>query len=227
MSNDNPRTVSRRWPLVSGILAVALTVALGTVIAARAGNLPLGFDSEWMTEVLEERSAWLGIPARAMDWLGGGWMGVVVVPVGIVVLLCVVKRFWGAAYYASAAILSVALVQLLKSVFDRPRPEEILVLVDPGSFPSGHVANAATTVVVLAIILNRWWVWFAGVAYVILMALSRTYLGAHWVSDTIGGALVGAGIAVIVWAPLASRLDGERRHRAGNPRPNGGALRDR
>lgn len=204
------RKVSRRWPLISGIVAVIVAGALGLVVVHRSGDLPFEFDGEWMTEVLEERSVWLDVPARFMDWLGGGWVGVIIVPVGIVVLLCVAKRFWGAAYFAIAALLSVAVVQLLKAVLDRPRPEDILVLTDAGSFPSGHVANAATTAVVLAIILHRWWVWFAGIAYVALMALSRTYLGAHWVSDTIGGALVGAGIAVIVWAPLAYRLNKER-----------------
>src|SRR5690606_376300 len=160
-------------------------------------------DTGWMTEVLDERAIWFDVPARLMDWLGGGWFGIIVAPVAIIVLLCLARRFWGAAYYAAAALLSVGVVQLLKAVFDRPRPEELLVATDAGSCPSGHVANAATMAVVLAIILNRWWVWFVGVAYVVLMALSRTYLGAHWVSDTIGGALIGAGVAVIVWAPFA------------------------
>jgi undecaprenyl-diphosphatase len=46
------------------------------------------------------------------------------------------------------------------------------------------------------------------------MAVSRTYLGAHWLSDTIGGILLGAGVAVIVWAPLAYKLaeEGLRPH---------------
>ena len=101
-------------------------------------------------------------------------------------------------------------MQLLKALFDRPRPEEILIVSDFGSFPSGHVTNAATIVVSLAILIGRTWVWYVGVVYVVLMALSRTYLGAHWVTDTIGGALLGAGVAVIVWAPLAVRLNRER-----------------
>jgi membrane-associated phospholipid phosphatase len=213
MSLRTSRKVSRRWPLISGIAGVALAVSLGLVIAHRGGDLPFEFDTGWMAEILEERSVWLDVPARFMDWLGGGWFGVLVVPLGIVIVLCLARRFWGAAYYAIAAVVSVGLVQLLKALFDRPRPEELLVMTDAGSFPSGHVANAATMAVVLAIVIGRWWVWFAGIAYVVLMALSRTYLGAHWVSDTVAGALIGAGIAVIVWAPLAYRLGKERQGR--------------
>ncbi|MEO7349227.1 MAG: phosphatase PAP2 family protein, partial [Terrimesophilobacter sp.] len=63
-----------------------------------------------------------------------------------------------------------------------------------------------------ALIFRETWLWYAGVIYTLAMAFSRTYLGAHWLSDTIGGALIGAGIAVIVWAPLASRLIRERKH---------------
>jgi len=95
---------------------------------------------------------------------------------------------------------------LLKEIVGRPRPEDMLVVSDFGSFPSGHSANAATLMVCLAIIVHRAWVWAAGAAYVVLMMVSRTYLGAHWVSDTIGGALVGIAVALIVWAPLARKL---------------------
>ena len=207
------RRISRRWPLVSGLAAVVLAGLLGVVVAVRAQATPFWFDTTWMAEVLDERSVWLDVPARLMDWLGGGWFGVFVVPVAVIVALCIARLFWAAAFYAIAAVVSVGLVQVLKSAFDRARPEDILVVTDVGSFPSGHVANAATMAVVLGIVFDRWWVWVAGVAFVVLMALSRTYLGAHWVSDTVGGALIGAGIAVIVWAPLAYRLNRERQAR--------------
>lgn len=196
---------------MSGLVAVALAVALGSLIFLRE-NAPLLLDDEWMREMVENRAAWLDVPAFALSWIGGGWFAKILVPLATILVLVFVKRCWAAFYYAVAALLSVALVQVLKAVFDRPRPEDILVVADLGSFPSGHVANAATIAVSLALIFGRTWVWFAGVAYIMAMALSRTYLGAHWLSDTIGGAMVGAGIAVIVWAPFASRLIRERKH---------------
>jgi membrane-associated phospholipid phosphatase len=64
---------------------------------------------------------------------------------------------------------------------------------------------------VLAVILiPRWWVAVAGAAYVVLMALSRTYLGAHWITDTVGGALLGAAVACAAYAIFAGRLHSER-----------------
>jgi undecaprenyl-diphosphatase len=120
--------------------------------------------------------------------------------------LVAAKRPWHALYFLVASAASAGLVQLLKAVFDRARPADILVHVDAGSFPSGHVANAATIAVALGFILQRTWVWVAGVAYVVLMALSRTYLGAHWLSDTIGGALLGAAVALLVWVLFFHRL---------------------
>ena len=97
---------------------------------------------------------------------------------------------------------------MLKHLFGRARPEDIIVFSDFGSFPSGHVANAATIATVAFVLFPRLWVAIVGVAWVLLMALSRTVLHAHWLSDTLGGALIGAGVVLIVagiFAPLLRR----------------------
>lgn len=200
--------IHRRWRLVSGGGALALALLLGVAIVLR-GNTALSLDDEWMEEIEENRSVWFEVPSLLMNWLGGGAVATVLA-VGIVVTLIVLKRRWTALYFAVTSVVSLALVQAMKALLGRSRPEDVLVHVDQGSFPSGHVANAATLAALLAIILWRWWVLVAGAAYVVIMALSRTYLGAHWLSDTAGGLLVGVGVAVILWAPFADRVLSER-----------------
>ncbi len=192
------RFTKRRWYVVGAVAALVLMLGLGAIVALRAG--PLELDAEWMEEIIEHRSPWWLVPSLVMNFLGGGWFAIFVVPIGIAVALFVLRRPWDAFYFLSATVVSAGLVQLLKWLVGRARPEDILVHVDPGSFPSGHVANAATLAVALGFIFPRVWVWVCGAVYVVLMALSRTYLGAHWVTDTIGGALLGGAVAVLLWA---------------------------
>lgn len=204
------RRISRRWPVISGISAVALAALLGLVVVVRGNGLTLEVDTEWMDEIIEHRSPIWEIPSLFMNSLGGGLFGVLVVPLVVTLVIVLVKRPWAAAYYLVATVVSAGGVQLLKQIFGRARPEDMLVTSDYGSFPSGHVANAATMAVCLAIIFPRLWVALAGAAYSIVMLLSRTYLGAHWLTDTIGGLLLGAGVAVVLWAPVAAKIAGER-----------------
>lgn len=206
---STPDRVQRRWPLITGGIALALAFALGALVALR--EAPIELDAEWMEEIVEHRSPLWEVPSLLMNFIGGGWFSVFVVPLGVAALFLLLRKPWSALYFILASALSAGLVQLLKALFGRARPEEMLITSDYGSFPSGHTANAATVAVALAILLARTWVWIAGVAYVLLMALSRTYLGAHWVTDTVGGALVGAAVAVLLWAPLAQKLDREWR----------------
>jgi len=212
--------ISRRWPLVSGGMGILLVAALGAIIAYRENNLPFSFDLAFLGELVEHRSAFWNVPALLMNNIGGGIIGTFVVPLAIILILLLLRMKWAALYFAIATIVSAGLVQLLKNLYERPRPHDILVASDAGSFPSGHTANAATMAVVLSLVLRRVWVWAAGVLYTIIMLLSRTYLGAHWLSDTIGGLVLGSAVAVIVWAPLAHRVMTERERRRGSVRPH-------
>ena len=216
------RRIARRWPLISGAVAVLLAFLLGALILARGNGSPIEADAEWMEEILEHRSPVWEVPALLMNFLGAGIAGVIVIPVLILVALLLLRRPWAALYYLLATLVSSGLVQLLKTLFGRARPEDMIITSDFGSFPSGHVANAATMAVALAIIFPWVWVWIAGAVYTVAMMVSRTYLGAHWLTDTIGGLMLGIGVAVVLWAPLAAKLDGENtiaRRRAVTRRP--------
>ncbi|MGP3983576.1 phosphatase PAP2 family protein [Streptomyces sp. KR80] len=107
---------------------------------------------------------------------------------------------------------SMLVVQTLKHLVDRPRPGNPLVRVDHGSFPSGHVAGTAFLVVVVGALIvpavaRRAW-WLGSTLLTLAMMWSRTWLHAHWLSDTLAGATTGAGAALLLWwlfAPLLAR----------------------
>jgi membrane-associated phospholipid phosphatase len=205
------KRVANRWPWISGGIAIALGVILAFLLVQRGNGLPFELDSEWSEEVFDEhRLPILDWMSYGMNWLGGGAFGTFILPIAIVIVLLIIKRPWSALFFAIVSLASVGVVQLLKSIVGRARPEEMLVPSDFGSFPSGHAANAATMAVALGIIFPKVWVWAAGAIWVAAMMFSRTYLGVHWLTDTIGGALLGAGVVLILWAPFAAKISGER-----------------
>lgn len=101
------------------------------------------------------------------------------------------------------AIVAVVLIESALKILlphapppaDRTRTVELLPFLHVSfvnSFPSGHVARTAF----LLRIANGvpWWLVATGIA---LMVLSRVYLAEHWLSDTIGGLVLGLAVAEI------------------------------
>ena len=221
MSDAQPRMRSSVTTfLVTGGALTVLSCLLGWWIFSR-GEQPFAVDVWWNALATSWWNPVLAGFSRVMNWVGGGWFGVLVVPIAGAVGLVLLRRPWAAAYFLAAEAVSAAGVQVLKHLFGRVRPEDILVVSDYGSYPSGHVANAATIAVAAVVIFPRVWVGGVGAVWVILMAFSRTYLHAHWLSDTLGGALVGAGAALLVAAAFAVPMVRERAD-AVTPRPSSG-----
>lgn len=213
MTAESPtrlRTV-QRGPLVIGLAAIVLSMAIGAAITLGNGGEPLAVDAAWLELMLESRTPFTEGLALFLNVIGGGTVAILVVPLAIAGLFVALRRPWAALFSIAAALASTLGVQLLKHLFGRARPEEMLVHSDFGSFPSGHTANAAAIAVTFGVLIPRLWVWVSGIAYVVLMAWSRTLLGAHWLSDTVGGALIGAGVVLVLWAFTAHWLEAERR----------------
>jgi membrane-associated phospholipid phosphatase len=86
---------------------------------------------------------------------------------------------------------------LLKALVNRPRPMLWPRLVQDygASFPSGHSVYAAAFACVFIILSwrTRWRgiVWVFSIAWMLLMGLSRIYLGVHYPSDVLGGWALG------------------------------------
>ncbi len=85
------------------------------------------------------------------------------------------------------------IVPQLPPPHERSRTIELLPFLQvplANSFPSGHVARAAFLLRISHPVPT--WLVIAGI---VLMAMTRIYLGEHWLSDTVGGALLGLGVA--------------------------------
>jgi membrane-associated phospholipid phosphatase len=74
---------------------------------------------------------------------------------------------------------------------------------DSYGFPSGHVSTTTTFAVGLGLLL-RWRKrgWTLALVWVAAMALSRMYLGRHFVGDVIGGVFVGLGTIALAFGAL-------------------------
>jgi undecaprenyl-diphosphatase len=158
-------------------------------------------DDAWLRLMVSSRSAPVTAFARALNVLG---LVYVTLPVRIAIagFLAWRRRWWHLASFAVAVVLSEVLIGTLKGVYHRARPPGSLVATSGASFPSGHAIAASVTVVAAVIALvppgRRRVAWGAAAAgFSVLMALSRAYLGAHWLSDAIAGVLLGISCALL------------------------------
>lgn len=135
------------------------------------------------------------------------WVGFVFV-LFTFLLFC---RFRFVLTFGISAAITSAVVNLLKIVIRRPRPYmasmEVMNLLEETGFsmPSGHTANAAVISIFLAywIYLTpnikswlKWLLWSMCGLFVAITMFSRIFLGQHYLSDTIVGLIIGAGLVI-------------------------------
>jgi membrane-associated phospholipid phosphatase len=129
-------------------------------------------------------------------------------------LLLVSGRWRTALYIALAEASGSACSQLVKHVVLRHRPPHPLVTADLGSFPSGHVITTLGVGLALTVAFtrpgHRRYPLAAVAAATAVMMFGRTYLAAHWLSDTLESLVIAAGLGLILWWIFDPVLDHDR-----------------
>jgi membrane-associated phospholipid phosphatase len=115
---------------------------------------------------------------------------------------------------AMSVLVALGIGQLVGGIFGRARPYAVIsgvhVLVDRTtdvSFPSDHATIAGAVAVGLLLTGRRWGLLATAVA--VLMAFTRVYVGAHYLSDVVAGVVLGAIVAVLghlLLVPSLTRL---------------------
>lgn len=154
---------------------------------------------------------WFQEMMRDITGLGGIAVLSLIVFASVSYLLVMKKK--GLALYVLASVGSgMALSNLLKYHFNRPRPDLVPhdSIVYTASLPSGHAMMSAIVYLTLGTLLaeihkhNRLKLYFMGLAVIItvLIGISRIYLGVHWPSDVLAGWLAGGSWALMFWLVL-------------------------
>lgn len=198
-----------------------IALALGVIVAALGALMILIERSSvvagWDTSVERWASEEAGQQATtALTWITHlGDTLTVAALVGLTVLwVLVTRRDWPAAgFLISVAVGQLIIVNTVKWAFDRGRPElEPLATFSGASFPSGHTTAAASVYLAIALVLagyvhHRWKAVLIGAALGVgvAVACSRALLGVHWLTDVVGGLILGWSWCLICWALFAPR----------------------
>lgn len=151
---------------------------------------------------------WLGRAARDITSLGSVTVLTLITVSAIGFLLILRKR--GSALLVVVSVGGgMLLSSLLKSSYDRPRPDLVPHgdIVITASFPSGHSMLSAVVYLTLGALLARFVPGRSVKAYLLVLALlltlavgaSRVYLGVHWPTDVLAGWTMGAAWASLCW----------------------------
>jgi membrane-associated phospholipid phosphatase len=221
-----------RHPVASGLLISAGCSCLFAAIAAGVliGGPLTRFDL-WVADALHAHALGTPVLTEAVRVVGlpGSLAALALVSVVAAAALLMQRRWLALAAWLAAVLGGEALNLLLKDLFARPRPrfERPLVVETSHSFPSGQAMESLVVygmLAYLAVLILRGTgkhvVFVVGAAVlVVLIGFGRIYLGAHYLSDVVGGFAAGGAWlgAVIACRDRMGRRDADSRRGQANP----------
>src|SRR6202022_982348 len=217
---------SETWLLISILTIAVLLFAFGLVAQEVSEGEPLTFDQNVMLALRNPANpsvpvgpTWLREMARDITSLGSTIV-LGIITFAVVGYLFLARRPAVAWLMLGTVLGGGALNNLLKFAFARPRPDFVAhaARVFTSSFPSGHATLSAITYLTMGALLARLHtsltirIYFITVAgfFILLIGMSRVYLGGHYPTDVLGGWCIGAAWAMGCWVLMTWLQQGGR-----------------
>ncbi|MCG8069605.1 MAG: VTT domain-containing protein [Candidatus Thiodiazotropha taylori] len=144
---------------------------------------------------------------------------IIIVAVVSAILLILQGHYRTLNYLLAAIAFGILAPLLLKYGLQIPRPESAPATLGPWSFPSAHVLRTLTLYGFLSIMVARglshdwrWLPYSIAATLVGAVALSRLYLGVHWLSDVLGSITLGLAWIALLGIAYARHVSVESRH---------------
>lgn len=197
--------VSGEFPLASlALLLVGLAALSSWTLWVLEQNGPLPMDLQLQAYVAALSGA-LALQLAAWMAEAGDTLGVVVL-VTPWALWLLYRRQLAVLLHLLGGLGGIALANtLFKQLSGRVRPDIPDYLTGSFSYPSAHTSTAVVLYGLAAAFVaetlpsrHRAWAYWAAIVVCVPMALSRLVLGVHWLSDLVGGALLGLAVCALV-----------------------------
>lgn len=107
------------------------------------------------------------------------------------------KKHKLATLFASANLMTIVIVQIIKRLVAEPRP---IGAIETGfGFPSQHTASYVVFWGIIMITTKSKLLRIIGLLMILAIGISRVYLGEHWVIDVVGGYVIGFMVLGLSW----------------------------
>lgn len=194
------RSIQDLCPLLC-LLACAFFVQLFFFLtnAVGRGGIVVGFDHRVAKFFLTHATP-VGIQVFSVLTVLGAPAFLLSLVIAVAGLLFLYRRFAWLLGWAMGVAGTWLLSKPLKNVYERPRPEPFIVTSESWSYPSAHAVASTVCYGLVSYFLLRTTCRFrtrvaivvGTVTLVLTVAFSRVYLVAHYVSDVVGGLLIGS-----------------------------------